>query len=278
MMRVMNYRTYRPQPPLSDFVDLFWDCEGHAPPHARERLLPSGTMQLIINLREDRLRIYDADDTDRVQSFRGSLICGAHSEFYVIDTASQAAVIGIHFKPGGASPFLKFPAIELRNAHLSSDMVWGATVTSRLRDQLLEAGTPEARFRIIEQFLMSRAVRSLNGHWAVAFALSEFTNVPHTRTISDVAKRTGFSQRRFIELFSQEVGLTPKMFCRIQRFQRALRLANRGRRVEWADIASECGYFDQPHFIRDFHAFSGLNPSAYLKRRGEHLNHVPLPV
>jgi AraC-like DNA-binding protein len=72
------------------------------------------------------------------------------------------------------------------------------------------------------------------------------------------------------------VGLTPKLFCRVRRFQRVLRRIGTGRPVEWAAVAVDCGYFDQAHFIRDFHAFSGINPSAYLAGRTEHLNHVPL--
>ena len=278
MMPAMIYRTLTPQPPLSDFVDLFWAAEGHAPAHARERLLPSGTMQLIINLREDRLRIYERQHTDRFQSFRGSLICGAHSEFFVIDTASQQSVIGVHFKPGGAFPFVKLPADELRDTHVSLEILWGQSVATRLRDQLLEAMTPEARFRILEHFLMGQAARPLVRHPAVACALSEFSRaVPHMRTISEVAEQAGLSQRHFIQLFSEEVGLTPKVFCRVRRFQKVLRLVYQARQIEWADVATACGYFDQSHFIRDFRAFSGFNPSTYLTHRGEHQNHVPLP-
>ena len=68
-----------------------------------------------------------------------------------------------------------------------------------------------------------------------------------------------------------------KLFCRIQRFQEVLHLIGTGRQVEWADVALTCGYFDQAHFIHDFRTFSGLNPTAYLAQRSEHLNHVPLP-
>ena len=272
----MIYRTYKPQQPLSEFVDLFWFYEGYSPPHAKERLLPSGTMELVFNLREDALRVYDRRETAKFQRYSGSLICGAHSEFFVIDTAGQAATIGVHFKPGGAFPFFQATAHELRDAHVSLDELWGAGAASLLRERLIEAGTPEQSFRILVQSLMARAARPLARHPAVAFALSEFRTVPHTRTVSDVARQTGFSRRRFIQLFSEEVGLAPKMFCRIRRFQRVLRLIDEVRRVEWADIASACGYFDQAHFIRDFRAFCGLNPSAYLTHRGEHLNHLPL--
>jgi methylphosphotriester-DNA--protein-cysteine methyltransferase len=100
--------------------------------------------------------------------------------------------------------------------------------------------------------------------------------VPQLRTISDVTGQTDFSQKRFIQLFSDEVGLTPKLYCRIRRFQQVVRGVEKGQRVDWADVALLSGYFDQAHFIHDFQAFSGLNPSAYLMQRTGHLNHVPI--
>ncbi len=271
----MLYRTYIPRPPLSDFVELLWSYEGDDPPHAKERVLPTGTVELIVNLSEDTERVYDGQDPARFQSFRGALVCGAHSGYFVIDTASQASIMGVHFKPGGAFPFLGLPACELRDTHVSLDTLWGAGADD-LRDRLLEAETAEARFRVLERSLLAQAARPLARHPAVAFALKEFGDAAHARTVSEVTGRIGLSQRRFIRVFSEEVGLTPKLFCRVRRFQEALRLIGRGQHVEWAEVALACGYFDQAHFIHDFRAFSGLNPTAYLAHRGEHLNHVPL--
>jgi AraC-like DNA-binding protein len=78
-------------------------------------------------------------------------------------------------------------------------------------------------------------------------------------------------------MFREHVGLTPKLFCRIRRFQDALNRTAGGKRVVWAQLAADCGYFDQAHFVRDFQAFSGINPTAYLLARGEWVNHLPLP-
>ena len=84
------------------------------------------------------------------------------------------------------------------------------------------------------------------------------------------------SQRRFIQLFSNEVGLTPKLFCRVNRFQRVVRSLASIEEVDWAEVALDCGYYDQAHFIHDFQDFAGITPSAYLEHCTEHLNHVPL--
>ena len=95
-------------------------------------------------------------------------------------------------------------------------------------------------------------------------------------SIGEMIGKVGLSPRRFVQVFTEEVGVTPKLFCRIRRFQQVLRRIQKERRVEWVDVATDCGYYDQAHFIRDFRAFSGLNPSSYLVQRGEHLNHVPV--
>lgn len=163
----------------------------------------------------------------------------------------------------------------MRNTHASLEALWG-TKAVELRERLLEADTPEARFHILERALLARAPRLLTRHPAVEYALEEFRDVPHARTVSDVSERTGLSRRRFIRVFSQEVGLTPKRFCRVRRFQEALRLIEEQRRVDWGEISLGCGYFDQAHFIHDFRAFSGLAPTAYLARRTGHFNHVPI--
>ena len=271
----MAYLTHIPRPPLSEFVDLFWSQEGYDPQHAIERVVPTGTMQLIVSLREDDLRVYDQRDHRRFRSLGGSLISGAHSRFVVIDTASQASTMGVHFKAGGARPFLGVSAGELRDADVPLDALWG-TKAAELRAQLLEAQTPEAGFRVLERALLAQATRPPTHHPAVALALEEFRGAPRTKTVKEVSGRTGLSQRRFIQLFRQEVGLTPKLFCRVRRFQEVIRLIGSGRRAEWAEVALRCGYFDQAHFVHDFCEFSGTTPTNYLVNRGEHPNHVPL--
>jgi AraC-like DNA-binding protein len=279
-MSLMMHSTYIPGPPLSDFVDMFWFYEGGVPQHAKERVLPSGCAQLFVNLQEDRFRVYDPQDQDKCISFRGCLMSGPHSEFVVIDTANQASIIGIAFKPGGAFPFFNSPARGLHNLQVPLELLWGRQAND-LRGQLLEAKTTEARFRLLEQYLLAQAgwpgAPAFDRHPAVAFALKELGGSGGRRTVSEVTDQIGLSARRFIQVFSEEVGLTPKLYCRVRRLQEALGLVSKTRHVDWAALAARSGYFDQAHFIHDFRAFSGLNPSTYLANRGEYQNHVALP-
>ncbi|WP_438002267.1 helix-turn-helix domain-containing protein [Sorangium sp. So ce185] len=273
---------HRPGPPLDDFVDCFWLWDGYTAPAPRERALPSGTLDIIINLREDRLRIFDRDDPESFERFPGIMISGAHAGHFVIDTAPGASVMGVHFKPGGAFPFLGVPAGDLEGRHAALDALWGASA-ARLRERLLEARGAADRFSALEGALRARATRPLRRHGAVALALRAFED-PTLRAVAEVNARTGLSPKRLIALFHDEVGLGPKAFWRVRRFQAALRLMD-GRRdarggarrpVRGAEIAAELGYFDQAHLSREFRAFAGLGPSAYLAQEVERPNHVPL--
>ncbi len=271
----MTYLSHRPAAPLSRYIKSIWLCEGHTQPHAKERVLPSGEMQLVINLHEDRLCVYDREDTGRCESFPGALLTGARSEYSVIDTAQQAYIMGVQFRPGGAFPFFRLPAGELWNTQAPLDALWRSDA-DRLRGQLLEAATHQERFAILETGLLRELARGREQNGIVGFALRQFLAQPHATSIASVTHETGLSAKRFIQVFRDEVGLTPKVFCRVRRFQRALGQIGRRGKVDWAAVALDAGYFDQAHFIHDFRAFSGISPSAYVARQSPYQNHVPL--
>jgi AraC-like DNA-binding protein len=256
---------HRSKPPLSQFVELFWYYAGVSLPHKQERLLPQGTVELVIDLRNNR---------EGFQSFPSAVVAGPHSRFFVIDTACQEEVIGIHFKPGGAFPFFQLPADELQNQHVALGDLWGARA-AELRERVLAGPTPQAKVEVMENFLVAQAFRGFERHPAVGFALAEFQR-PLLPPVGSITEKIGLSSRRFIQVFSQEVGLAPKLFCRVQRFQQVVRTVHAGKDIDWTEIALDCGYFDQAHFIHDFKEFSGLIPSAYAALMTEHRNHVPI--
>jgi AraC-like DNA-binding protein len=245
---------------LSSFVDLIWKCDREPEPWAHERLLPEGSVELVIDL---------------AAPAAGDVVAGPHTKFFLLDTTRRQSLVGVHFKPGGAFPFVRPPMHELRNIEAPLDALWGV-LARELRERLGEAKSDDEQFAIVERVLLAQAGDRLIHHPATAYALGEFTRVPHLRTIADVSRHVGLSQRRFIEIFATETGLTPKAFCRVRRFQAAIRRAHRSREVDWTALAIDCGYFDQAHFIHDFREFSGLTPSAWAAQRTDHVNHVPI--
>jgi AraC-like DNA-binding protein len=279
----MLHLSYTPVSPLLDFVEDFWLYDGYTQPHFKERILPSGTIELVINLRDDELRIYDAAQPERCNRFSGSLVSGAYGGFFVIDTAEEVSIMGVHFKPGGAFPFLGLPAGELADAHVNLETLWGRSAVE-LRERLCDAATPTERFRLLEEALVAHLFRPLEHHYAVPTALDAFRQRDGCATVRDTAQRIGLSQRRFIQVFTEEIGLTPKLFSRVQRFQRAVALVRQTTAPDWARLAVNCGYFDQSHLIRDFLMFSGFSPMDYLRwqnhlrQQGVHIkrNHLPI--
>jgi AraC-like DNA-binding protein len=267
-MRVL-YRA--PPPGLAPFIDAIWYCAGEYG-HTRERVLPSGAMQLLVNLREDELRWYDGAGYATVHRSRGAVLAGVFARHIAIDTDEQREIVGVAFRPGGAAPFLSAPADVAYETHLELDTLWrrdGAV----LRERLLDAGSPEAMLRTLEAVLLARAARAFERDPAVMYALGAFDRGAR---VGDVTTRLGMTPRRFIQRFAAGVGLTPKRYARVRRFQRVLDALAAGRGVDWARVAVACGYFDQAHLIRDFRAFSGVSPTGYGPRSGAGRHHVPI--
>ena len=238
----------------------------------------------MINLQDNELRIYDAARIDSCKRFSGALVSGTYSRSFVTDTAEERSVMGVHFKPAGAFPFLGVPADELADTHVDLEMLWGQSARE-LRERLCEAPTPVKRFQILEDVLSAHLFRPLEHHHAVSTTLDEFGRLGTRPMVREMAKEIELSQRRFIRVFAAEVGLTPKLFGRIQRFQKAVSLASASNAVpDWPQLALNCGYFDQSHLIGDFVEFSSLTPSEYiaqLRHLDQHKvrrkrNHVPL--
>ena len=269
----MHYRYRVPRPPLDAFIASIWVYQNDPQPHALERILPTGAAQLIVNLKEDQTRLYDSEHPHCCTATAGTLFAGVWSRYQVIDTSEQESVAGVAFKPGGTVPFMRMPAHETSDADIPLEALWGRNRTAILRERLLAGGSVDEKLDALEAAL--REMWAPPGlHPAVTYALAAFDRTPLTTSVAAVTDAIGFSAKGFIERFKREVGVTPKRYCRIRRFQRAVGLANRGRGVDWASVALDCGYFDQAHFIHDFRAFAGLTPTGYQAARTSFQNHV----
>src|SRR5262249_33190218 len=164
---VFRYRV--PGGVLGNFVELLWLYDPYVVSHAHERLLPTATLAVVVDLCEG------------VRASAASVVAGPLSEYSVLDTSESASVLGVHFKPGGAFPFFGIPAGELHNQDVSLDCLWGARAEA-VRDQLLRAPSPEAKFHLLEQALIDVA-RTLARHPPVAVTLQELST-PRRRTIA----------------------------------------------------------------------------------------------
>lgn len=234
-----------------------WYCAEYKVPHRHERVLPNGTFQIVIDLADDRAP---------------SILAGVQSRSIVIDTAALQSVAGVSFWPGGARTFFREPADDFFNRHVGLDVVWGSMV-GELRERLQATPASGEKLCVLEAMLQARARQWVDVPRAVRYALSEF-HVPHGRGVLDVAAATGLSHRRFAQIFRESVGVTPKLYCRLQRLRQVLAHIAVSQDVDWSDVALTCGYYDQAHFAHEFREFSGMSPTAYLARDRPWFNHV----
>src|SRR5579872_859532 len=158
----MRYYSYRPVAQLGEFVDFFWMiADGEV--NRKERILPSGTSELVINLHEDEVRIYDSIQPERYKRLSGAVISGTYSGPFICDAMQHQSMLGVHFRPGCAFPFLGEPATELTDAHANLEDLWGSSAR-HLRARLCEAATTSKRFRLLEGALLERLRRPHRRH------------------------------------------------------------------------------------------------------------------
>lgn len=268
-------RFLRPRAPLSDFIEVLWYRSGSPAAHELERLLPTGTLELVIDLSDAPLRCYDPESLELRKSIRGPLLSGVRASYAVIDAPSSHEIIGVQFHPGGGHALLGLPVDEVQGLDLPLRALWGAAA-DELYDRLLNEKSPDCRLAILEAALLARLQANARLHPVIRHALARLDQPEVPLEISDLAAEAGWSDRYFIRKFSAQVGITPKAFARVRRFQSALRRMQRERHADWVEIALASGYYDQAHFIRDFKAFSGTTPGAYRRLAVEQVSHVPL--
>ena len=245
--------------PLSDYVDLMWHSVGYTQPHAAERIMPTGCMSLVLGINNC--------------AHVGAVVSGARTQSFVLDTSRPLSLLGVNFKPGGGYPFFGIPAGELQDTSVPLDSLWGLQSNS-LHERIHAAPDAMTRFQLLEGTLLNRLKHCAVRSPAVTYAIDAFHQSGKVSSVGSVVELIGLSPRRFIATFRDQVGIAPKAFCRIARFRRVIDSIGSSADIEWADLAVECGYFDQAHFIHDFRGFSGVSPTEYVRHRTASVNHV----
>jgi len=233
-------------------------------------VLPTGAMHLVFRLSSDPLRLFDGagDPIGRVVGL--AVVGGVRSSFYVRDVSQPMRSVGAELLPGAAQALFGVPADELAERHTALDDLWGRAA-GEARARILEAGDPARSLDVFEGLLRARlpVVRGL--HPAVAHALNRFAE---GADIGDVVADTGYSHRRFIALFRAAVGLGPKRYCRVRRFQQVL--DHGPQHTSWVELALAAGYSDQPHLNREFRELAGVSPRHFLRASPGWSRHVPV--
>lgn len=271
----MITQTHIPRFPLNQFVDYFFFYEGFNPSHSIDRFLPDGNVEVIIDLHDTPKFIYDNESLREIQACHNVWASGVRTEPISIDSGKAASMIVVYFKKGLAYPFFPVPMDEISDCVVDADLLWGNWFAS-LRERILEEKDITGRFTLIEDFLLKQFQSKLIQNQCVEYAIGQIIQHPDQVSFTKLSQDIGYSQKHFIKMFKNQVGITPKAYLKILRFQKAISEIEQQRQVDWAAISQDCGFYDQAHFINDFRLFSGFTPEEYLRRKNESLNYVPV--
>lgn len=269
----MTECTFIPQGKLAPYIEHFYYSDGNTPPSGLERVLPSGSAQLIINLGADHFRHFKDDNSAEINS-EAAVIVGVNSQYIFLDPRTRISTIGATFKPGGIQALFNCPSIEFLNRAVSlCDVIAADTVA--YRNRLIDATSAREKFRLLGSILLNQLNEAYSPNAAVIRAVHLLKNQPAAYSVSKLADDIGYSRRRFSTLFRQAAGIAPKKYMRIQRFQHCLRAIRSHPNPNWPQLALAYGYYDQAHFNRDFKILAGLTPTEYFNNQTDEKNHLP---
>lgn len=257
----MGYRIYKPHNCLSDFIKYYWLFELDSNPHAvhKDRVIPSGEPQMIFHYHTP---FTEVSNRNRASIQPQSVICGQQTGYKDIIVSASLGMIAVVFQPYALRAFLPNPINEFTNESISLDYLFQAEIRE-LQDRIIEASTIHSRLLLIEKFLLNKL--SVSNSFAVAReAVNLITSTKGQLTVSEIADRLYLSKRQFERIFLTNVGIPPKKFGSIIRFNTSIQSLEKANSLTMQTY--EAGYFDQSHWIRDFRQFTGLPPKEFLKQ------------
>lgn len=223
-------------------------------------VLPDGSPEIVFNL-SDRFRILRDDGSIDLQP--RAILAGQMTRHITIGPSGDVDLFGVKFLPTGAYGLLGVPLRDSSDRITALSDLW-AIDEPLLYERLAEANSFWERITFFENFLAARIEAARSDDLEFKFAVGRIVESKGLVRIGDLAAEIGWSERRLERRFQERVGLTPKMFARVRRFQGLLSLLDANPACDLAFAALECGYYDQPHMNREFAAFAGTSPGGYL--------------
>lgn len=265
-----------PKAALRPFITLLWASDGASRTSIdfkREQVLPTGAMHVAIRLEGAPLRLFaDAADTEGT-TIGAAVIGGVRDTAYIKEVATHAPMVGALLRPGVVDLLSGTPAGELAGCHTRLEDLWPSTHLLELHERLANAASLDFRVVIFEEMLGRRLPRLGGVDPLISHALQRFAG---RASVAEVVAECGFSHRHLVRVFTEAVGVPPKTWLRIVRFNRTLDQLCRTQGSSLADIAAVQGFADQAHLTREFRAISGVTPGNYRRIAPLQARHVPM--
>jgi AraC-like DNA-binding protein len=246
----------RPRPALRPHVLRMLGYDERSPGPQLQRQFPVPFVPMILELGAP-LRVTTAG---RVARHPGGFVAGLGDAVSVTEHAGAQRGIQVDLTPTGARRLLGLPLVELADRVVALRDVQPREHTA-LAEQLADLPSWDARLDALEDLLLRRLARACVDTARVDWAVAQIERAGGTSDVGRLARELGCSRKHLIALFRDQVGIAPKRFARLVRFDRAMAAARSGRARTWAELALACGYYDQAHLVRDVRHFTGLPPS-----------------
>lgn len=258
---------------LDPYIESLTFFDEHSSKHRLDRFLPNGSVELIIDLNDTPQSVYDNETFSIIQTCRRGWLSGIRTKPITIPAGASSSMMIVVFKRGMASSFVNFPMNEVADLIIDADLIWG-TKFLHVRDQIINEIDIDKKFETLENFLLEVCVE--NSRKKLITYSTELLD--SAVSVSNVVETIGLSKKHFIGTFKKHVGLTPKAYMKIVRFQKAIKLIEQINpdNLDWALFALQMGFYDQSHFINNFKSLSGFTPGEYSKKKQEIPNYVPV--
>ncbi|NJO01933.1 MAG: helix-turn-helix transcriptional regulator [Bacteroidia bacterium] len=255
----MKYQIILPQTPLlAQYLRFFWVLESDQP--YIHRSMADGGVELIFHYRGRFDNI--SSTTPALEGLSG--LQGPSDHFSRFKTDTGFGILGVYFYPYALPDIFGIPASELAGNYADLAEALGARGKS-LEEYILNCKNNAERIQVLSAFIVEELNRRNKrvSDRAVQGAIKSVIQADGRLSISQLADDCGISRRQFERRFKQAAGFSPKVYARIVRFQSALGTFGK-KDKSLTQIALDCGYYDQAHFIRDFKNFSGYTPFQWF--------------
>jgi AraC-like DNA-binding protein len=263
---VGRWSLYLLAPPaeLAPFVEVFWEVHGFAH-YARERILPKTNVELMFNLGPPH-RVLDPMHPERATTYRDSWVAGLQRRPLLIEPCFDAKRVPSHLmaarlRPEGAYAFFGLPMDELSNEVIDLDLLSRRSF-STVHAQLLETASRAERFALLEALVHERVAAQFRVRPFIRWASAQIERTHGAVRILDLCRELGVSRKHLNQWFQRQVGLAPKQYAGVARFQQLVAHIARRPATDWSELAQNCGFYDQAHLVHDCHAFAGMAPTA----------------
>lgn len=257
------YAIYFPAPPLRQFIECWWFIKADLEPPAKleEHIFADARADIVINFGSPYLRATSGPSNEPRIMAASNLDAQRRYPVSILQQG-RINIVGIRFRPGGLAAFLSMPVAELDGLTLDLHQAFGPSGITLEQALYAASGDHATQVALLNAFFL-HLLTPRDEHTLVAHIASTIEQHHGNITVQSLGDLYGYSIRTLDRRFQQIVGFSPKLYARMVRFRQALSCLVNDPAASWAHLVATYGYYDQPHFVKDFVEFTGTQPTAY---------------